>query len=71
MSDKEFLEIMGEILDTDKDLTMDTVLDTVEEWDSLSYVMFQAQMLEKVQKKMIPSDVKKAKTIGDLYALIA
>lgn len=71
MSDKEFLEIMGEILDTDKDLTMDTVLDTVEEWDSLSYVMFQAQMLAKVQKKMIPSDVKKAKTIGDLYALIA
>lgn len=71
MSDKEFLEIMGEILDTDKDLTMDTALDTVEEWDSLSYVMFQAQMLEKVQKKMLPSDVKKAKTIGDLYALIA
>lgn len=71
MDEKEFLETMAEILDIDEELTMETELDTVEEWDSLSYVMFQAQMLAKVQKKMIPSDVKKAKTIGDLYALIA
>ncbi len=70
MSDKEFLKIMTEILDIDEELTMETDLDTIEEWDSLSAVMFQAQMLDKLQKKMNPPDVKKARTIRELYMLI-
>ena len=47
MTEKEFLDIMDEILDTEESVAMDTVLDDLEEWDSLSYVMFQAQMLER------------------------
>jgi len=71
MDEKEFLKIMEEILDTDEALTMDTVLDTIEEWDSLSAVMFQAQMLDKLQKKVNPPDVKKARMLRDLYVLIS
>lgn len=70
MNEREFLEIMGEILDTEENLSMDLVLNDVEEWDSLSYVMFQAQMLQKAQKKMNPTDVKNAKAVRDLYNLI-
>ena len=71
MTEKEFLDIMDEILDAEESVAMDTVLDDLEEWDSLSYVMFQAQMLERIGKKMEPKDVKAAKTVGDLYRLIS
>ena len=70
MTEKEFLDIMDEILDTEESVAMDTVLDDLEEWDSLSYVMFQAQMMKKIEKKMEPKDVKAAKTVEDLYRLI-
>lgn len=70
MTKEEFLAIMDEILDTEEPLTMETMLDNLEEWDSLSYVMFQAQMLEREQKKMDPNAVKAAHTLADLYELL-
>ena len=70
MTREEFLALMDEILDSEEPLTMDTVLDDMEEWDSLSYVMFQAQMLERLQKKMDPNAVKEAHTLADLYVLL-
>ena len=70
MTKEEFLAVMDEILDTEEPLTMDTVLGDLEEWDSLSYVMFQAQMLERLHKKMDPKAVKEAHTLADLYVLL-
>ena len=70
MTKEEFLAVMDEILDTEEPLTMDMLLDDLEEWDSLSYVMFQAQMLERLQKKMEPNAVKAARTLADLYSLL-
>ena len=70
MTKEEFLAVMDEILDTEEPLTMETVLDDLDEWDSLSYVMFQAQMLERLQKKMDPNAVKSAQTLSDLYNLL-
>lgn len=70
MTEKEFLDVMDEILDTEEPVAMDTVLDNLEEWDSLSYVMFQAQMLERIGKKMEPKAVKSARTVQGLYQLI-
>ena len=70
MTKEEFLAVMDEILDTEEPLTMDMVLDDLEEWDSLSYVMFQAQMLERLQKKINPNEVKAAHTLEDLYVLL-
>ena len=69
MTEKEFLDVLDEILDTEEPVTMDTVLEDLEEWDSLSYVMFQAQMLERIGKKMDPKDVRAAKTPAEVYAL--
>ena len=70
MTEKEFLDVMNEILDMEEPVVLETALDDVEEWDSLSYVMFQAQMLERIGKKMEPKAVKAAKTVQDLYQLI-
>lgn len=70
MTEKEFLDVMDEILDTEEPVTMETVLDNLEEWDSLSYVMFQAQMFVKIGRKMEPSIVKGAVNVRDLYQLI-
>jgi acyl carrier protein len=70
MKEQEFLKTMVEIMDTEAEITMDSVLDEIEEWDSLSYVAFLAMSRAKTDKTIAPADVKAAKTIGDLYALI-
>lgn len=49
---------------------METVLADLEEWDSLSLVSFMAMANAAYGKKVIPADVKMAKTIGDLYELV-
>ena len=41
MTEQEFITTMKEeILDTDTDIAMDTVLSNIEEWDSLAFVSF-------------------------------
>lgn len=70
MNKERFLEIMEEILDTEEDLTFGTVLDELEEWDSLSRIMFLAVMSDREKKIVKPGDVKNALTISDLYKLI-
>ena len=70
MTEEEFIEAMVDLMDTEMEITMDTVLTDVEEWDSLSYVAFQAMASVKLAKKLIPQQVRNAKTIRDLYVLI-
>ena len=59
-----------DLTDTEMELTMDTLLKDVEEWDSLSFVSFQANARVKHGLTLAPSDVKNAKTVKDLFALI-
>lgn len=70
MSEKEFLAAVEEILNTEENLTMDTVLDDLEEWDSLSALMFQSFVLGKTKVALKPTELKKAQTVRDLYAFI-
>ncbi len=70
MTKQEFLAMMDEILDAEESVKVETVLDEIEEWDSLSAVMFQSEIFKRTKKTVAPTDVKKAKTIGDLYALV-
>ena len=51
MDGKDFLKTMKEeVLDTEMDLTMDTSLSDIEEWDSLSVVSFLA-VVKKLNNK--------------------
>lgn len=70
MTDKEFLEVMDEILDTEESINMETKLDSLEEWDSLSALMFQSVMFKLNKKTVNPADLRQAKTIADLYAFV-
>lgn len=70
MTEQDFLQKMQEdILDTDEELTMDTTLNDIEEWDSLSYVSFVA--LAKMNGVAVErSAIRNAETIGDLFNLL-
>ena len=70
MEEQVFLEKMQDLMDTDVEITLDTVLDSIEEWDSLSHVAFMALSASLVKKRVQPADIKAAVTIGDLYRLL-
>lgn len=67
---EQFLEKMIDILDCEQEVTMETVLADLEEWDSLSFVSFMAMANAAYGKKLLPTDVKMAKNIADLYELV-
>ena len=70
MDKEKFLEKMIDILDCEQEITMDTVLGDIEEWDSLSFVSFLAMANTTCGKKIIPADVRNASTIADLFELV-
>ena len=63
--------MQDEVLDTENEVTMDTELATVEEWDSLSFVGFLAMARVATGRKLERATVQKAKALRDLYALLA
>ena len=71
MGEKEFLDKLVELMDTESEVTMNSELDSIDEWDSLSYVAFLAMCATYSDKKIAPSDVKNAKTIRELYSLFS
>lgn len=67
---EKFIEKMVDILDVEEDITMDTVLEDIEEWDSLSVVSYIAMANSSYGKKIDAGEVRKAATIQDLYDLV-
>lgn len=70
MNEKNFLEKMVELLDTEEKITMDSKLDAIEEWDSLSFVSFLAMANTYYNAKIVPASVKKAVKVRDLFDLL-
>lgn len=70
MTENAFIEKMVDLMDTENELTMDTKLMDIEEWDSLSFVSFIAFANAQAGKKLTPDMVRSAKTVSDLYHLI-
>ena len=68
--EKEFLEKMIDILDCEQEVSMDSILGEIEECDSLSFVSFLAMANASYGKKVIPANVKSAKTIADLFEIV-
>ena len=66
----QFIENMIDVLDCEEELTENTVLAEIEEWDSLSYVAFMAMAKGIYGKQVVAQDVRNAKTISDLYDLV-
>ena len=70
MNEEIFIEKMMDILDAEEEISMDTQLDDVEEWDSLSVVSYVAMANTACGKKIEPKTVREAETIRDLYELL-
>lgn len=71
MNEKDFIEKLTEIIDTEKELTLDTELKDVEEWDSVSMVSFFSFCTVQFPDTSIqPNDIKTAKTVRDLFKIV-
>ena len=70
MTEQEFIKKMIDIMDVEDEITMDSILDEIEEWDSLSYVGFLSLCANHAKTKVDAPEVRSAKTIRDLYTLL-
>ena len=66
----EFLTTLKDMMDTEADLTLETKLSEVEEWDSLSLVTFLSYCNAKLNRPVEPEELKSAQTVNDLYKLL-
>ena len=66
----EFIIKLTDIMDTDAQLTLETKLSDVEEWDSLSAVAFYSFCDSKLGKKIDVEALKAAQNVNDLYKLV-
>ena len=66
MTKEDFLTEMQDVLQTEEELFMDTVLDDLDEWDSLSVMATMAFLEKNFCVKTTLKDYKEMKTIGDI-----
>lgn len=70
MTEKQFLDKIVDLLDTEEEVTLDTVLADIEEWDSISLVGFLAFANNHSNSKITAAEVRAAQTINDLYEMV-
>ena len=70
MTKETLLEKMADILDAEEEISFDTELSGLEEWDSLSIVSYIAMANASCGMKVDVKKVREAVTIGDLYDLL-
>ena len=68
MNKEEFLVQMQDVLQTDVELKMETVLGELDEWDSLSMMATMAFLDKNFGVKLQIADIKKFASIGDIAA---
>ena len=68
---EKFLETLTEIMDTEENLTLETILADVPEWDSVSMVsFFSFCSVNFPTVKVLPEQIKTAKTVKDLWEIV-
>ena len=68
MSKEEFLVKMQDVLQTDTELSMETVLGELDEWDSLSMMATMAFLDKDFGLKLKIAEIKTFTSIGDIAA---
>lgn len=70
MTEKEKLELAEEIMDVEEDtLSMDTLLDDIDEWDSLSALTLIVESKKRRGKVITTEIIDELKTVSDLCEL--
>ena len=70
MKAEEFIKKLQEIMDTEENLTLETNLSDIEDWDSLSFVSFLSFCNSRMKLSVTPDELKLAKTVGDLFKFV-
>lgn len=71
MTNEKKIELLEEMLELDAGtLTPETVLEELEEWDSIALISFIALIDDEFDKVIKGSVVKEQKTVADLLALM-
>ena len=68
MTKEEFLIQMQDVLQTDAELSMETILAELDEWDSLAMMATMAFLDKSFGIKSKIADIKKFGTVGDIAA---
>ena len=71
MSKDEFIKQLTDIMDTETELTLETDLSEVEEWDSLSLVSFLSFCNARLRRPILPDEIKSAKNVNDLFSIVS
>ena len=66
MNKEEFLTKYADVLQTEEDISYNTELEALEEWDSLAIMATIAFLDKEFGVKTVFSDYKNAKTINDI-----
>lgn len=66
MNREEFLEKMQDVLQMEDELTFDTVLEDLDEWDSLAMMATTAFLDKNFNLKLTFNDFKEFKTVEDI-----
>lgn len=67
MTNKEKMLLLAEMLElSEEDFTADTMLDELEEWDSMARLSLIVLMEDEFNKKVTRSEVMNYKTIQDI-----
>lgn len=70
MTEKEKLELAEEIMDVEEDtLSMDTLLDDIDEWDSLSALTLIVESKKRWGEVITTEIIDELKTVSDLCEL--
>ena len=70
MTEKEKLELAEETMDVEEDtLSMDTLLDDIDEWDSLSTLTLIVESKKRWGKVITTEIIDELKTVSDLCEL--
>jgi len=72
MDSRTFLQKMGEITENDdKDLSLEMLLEDIKGWNSLAMVTFMAISDSEFGVSVKARDMRRAKTVRDLYDIVA
>ena len=66
MTKQEFIEKFKTAINTKKDITPETCLNQIEEWDSLGTACTISMFSEECGKNIYYSEIESAKTVSDL-----
>lgn len=70
MAEEKFINDFIDMIDTESEISLDTKLADIEEWDSLSFVSFIANCTSKYKVMVSKDEIKNAVTVSDLYKAV-